>query len=97
MLLEEYENLHAQMSTLRSETNATEAKLRADLDDALDQLNKEQTLHAETSSLLQNTRDSLETTENLLSSVKLELAMVMFRLFFFCIKKCSNTIEKYIF
>ena len=85
------------MSTLRSETNATEAKLRADLDDALDQLNKEQTLHAETSSLLQNTRDSLETTENLLSSVKLELAMVMFHLFFFCIKKCSNTIEKYIF
>ena len=96
MLLEENENLHAQMSTLRSETNATEAKfIRADLDDALDQLNKEQTLHTETSSLLQNTRDSLETTENLLSSVKLELAMVMFRLFFFCIKKCSNTIEKH--
>ena len=87
MLLEENENLHAQMSKLRSETNATEAKLRADLDDALDQLNKEQTLHTETSSLLQNTRDSLETTENLLSSVQLELAMVMFRLFFFCIKK----------
>ena len=93
--MEENENLHAQMSTLRSETNATEAKLRADLDDALDQLNKEQTLHTETSSLLQNTRDSLETIEDLLSSVTLELAMVMFRLFFFCIKRCSYTIEKH--
>ena len=76
LLLEENENLHSQMSTLRSETTATESKLRADLDNALDQLNKEQTLHTETSSLFENTRDSLERTEELLKNVKFELAKV---------------------
>jgi paraquat-inducible protein B len=64
------------MSTLRSETTATESKLRADLDNALDQLNKEQTLHTETSSLYDNTRESLERTEELLKNVKFELAKV---------------------
>lgn len=73
------------MSSLRSETNATEAKLRADLDDALDQLNKELMLHTETSSMLKDSRNSLETTEDLLRSVKFELAKVKQCVLLFCI------------
>lgn len=59
------------------ETNATEAKLRTDLDEILEQLTKEKSLHMETTSLLENTRDNLETTEDLLSSLKIDLAKVI--------------------
>ena len=65
------------MKTLRMETNATEAKLRPDLDEILEQLTKEKSLHMETTSLLENTRDNLETTEDLLSSLKIDLAKVI--------------------
>ena len=65
------------MKTLRMETNATEAKLRTDLDEILEQLTKEKSLHMETTSLLENTRDNLETTEDLLSSLKIDLAKVI--------------------
>ena len=59
------------------ETNATEAKLRTDLDEILEQLTKEKSLHMETTSLWENTRDNLETTEDLLSSLKIDLAKVI--------------------
>ena len=77
MLSKENESLHSNLKTLRMETNATEAKLRTDLDEILEQLTKEKSLHMETTSLLENTRDNLETTEDLLSSLKIDLAKVI--------------------